>query len=85
MKDAFIDGATLEAKLEVKSSYIERVLGLPIRSLRDKKFLELPETQALLRIIYVMPWMLEVAEHNFDPEKTSLLLQREAINIRLKE
>jgi hypothetical protein len=85
MKDAFIDGETLEAKLQVKCSYIERTLGLPQRSLKDKKFLELPETQALLRIIYVMPWVLEVAEHNFDPEKSGLLLQREAINIRLRE
>lgn len=84
MNEAFVDGMALEVKLGVKSSYIERTLGLPQRSLGDKKFLEMPETQALLRIIYVMPWILEVAEHNFDPEKSYLLLQREAINVKLQ-
>lgn len=83
MMQAFVDGDALEFKTKLKKSYIERTLGLPQRSLSDRKFLELPETQVLLRIIYSMPWLIEVAEHNFDPDKASLLLQREAINARL--
>jgi hypothetical protein len=74
----------LEERLGVKASHIERTLGIPQRSLDDVGFMELPETQALLKMLYHMPWLIEVAEYNFDQEKASLLLQREAINIKLR-
>lgn len=85
MKDVFIDGHALETKLGIKCSAIERTLGLPQRSLKDNKFLELPETQAVLKIIYSMPWVLEIAENNFDQETAQLILQREAVNIKINE
>lgn len=65
--------------------YLERSLGLPMRYLDEEKNLNLPETQALLKMIRSMPWILEVADNDFDPEIAQLILQREAINIKIKE
>ena len=84
-ENILIDIPLLESVLGMKAVNVERILGLGLRSLSDRDFLILPETQALLRLICHMPWLLEVAEHRFDPEKAKLLLQREAINIKLRE
>lgn len=65
--------------------YLERSLGLPLRYLDEEANLTLPETQALLKMIRSMPWILEVADNDFDPEIAQLILQREAINIKIKE
>ena len=84
-ENILIDVAILESVLGMKAASVERILGLNQRSLSDRDFLILPETQALLRLICHMPWLLEVVEHKFDPEKASLLLQREVINMKLRE
>jgi hypothetical protein len=64
---------------------LERKLGLPLRYLDSKENVELPETQALLKMIDAMPWLIEVAESGFNPEVSQLILQREAINIKIEE
>lgn len=82
--DVFIDGEALSNRLGLKRPYIERCLGLPQRSLSDKKFLKLPETQALLKLIITFPWLIEVAENGFNPEKKDLILCREYFNLRIR-
>ena len=64
---------------------LERKLGLPISYLDDEENVKLPETQALLKMINAMPWLLEVAESGFNPNVSELILQREAINIKIEE
>ena len=71
--------------MEIKQATVERLLDLPFGSLSDEENLKLPETQALLRLIKEMPWLLEVAEHKFDPEAAQLILQREVINLKLED
>lgn len=80
-----ITTSTLTRRLRMRSATIERILGLPIKSLSDSRFVKLPETQALLRIVYVYPWLLEVCEHKFDKEKADLILIREYAKTRLEE
>lgn len=79
-----IDKDTIESKLCMKAPAIERLLGLPQRSLSDAKFVELPETQAVLRIIYTMPWLIELVEAGFDPQIAESLLIRESANIAIE-
>jgi hypothetical protein len=73
-------GATgLQSRVE-----LERLLGLPIRYLEEPANVAAPETQALLRVLATFPWMVEVAEHKFDPELASLLLRRHAVGIQIE-
>lgn len=60
---------------------IERVFELPMKSLEDPDVLKLPETQALLKMIEHMPWLVAVAEHRFDPYKTNEIM----LDVVLKE
>jgi hypothetical protein len=80
----FITGEILAQKINVKLAHIERILGISRGLLSDNGYLLRPETQALLKLIYHMPWLLEVAERSFDPEIAALILQREAINAKIK-
>jgi hypothetical protein len=66
----------LEKRLGTNRPNIERMLGLPQRSL-DKE-LETPEGQALAKMVYCMPWLLEVADDNFDPRMAAVIQKREA-------
>ena len=64
---------------------IERALGLPQRFLRDKKNLELPETKALLNIIKICPWLVNVADHNFDSKLAKREMVKAAIDLGILE
>ena len=64
---------------------LERKLGLPLRYLDDEENVKLPETQSLLKMIDAMPWLIEVADSGFNPKVSELILQREAINIKIEE
>jgi hypothetical protein len=68
----------IEDRVKMKSLNIERILGIHQKSFSDKNFIELPETQALLKMIYSMPWLLEVVDNDFNPEITKGILVREA-------
>jgi len=85
MSESFIDIDVLEAKLGMTKSHIGRVLGLGHRYLYDRKNIELPETQAVFKILYTMPWILEIVENNFDPEIAQAILGREAYNLKIEE
>ena len=63
----------------------ERALGLPQRFLSDKKNLELPETKALLNIIKLCPWIITVADNNFDPKVAKREMVKAAIDAGLLE
>ena len=84
MSETHIDSDTLARRLDRTKRHIELTLGLPLRSLSDKDFEKQLETQILYKMLYNMPWLFEVAEHEFNPEKAELILAREAINIKLK-
>ena len=62
--------------------YVERVFELPQGYLGgiDKDLV----TKALLKIIDSFPWILEVADFNYDEELSSLYIIREATNINIK-
>jgi len=65
--------------------HIERALQLPIGSISDPEFLKLPETVALLKVIETFPWLIEVADYGYKSDIAKLILQREAINLKLEE
>jgi len=75
----------LESRLRLKRPCIERLLGLPQRYLSDPKNLELPETKVLLEMIYVMPFLIEVAEAQFNPSFADAVVMREAYGLRCRE
>jgi len=58
----------------MKDCTIERMLGLPQRFLSKKENLELPETQVLLKLIDVFPWLLKVADSGYDPIITKRIM-----------
>jgi len=64
----------------MKQVYVERALGLGIGFLNKPENLELPETKALLKIIDVFPWMVNVADHNYNPEFAKRALVYDALN-----
>lgn len=52
----------------MSNPHLERVLDIPQRTIEKEKDNPSPELVALLRIINLFPWMLEVADNNFDPD-----------------
>lgn len=70
---------------ELNKAYVERALGLPQKALSDPKVLNQPETQALLRLLTALPWLLEVCDRGFDPKAVNLIMIREACKIKLQE
>lgn len=78
----------IEHQDKKKKAYIrelERKLGLGWGYLSNPATMNSPETVALLKCIESMPWLIEVAEYGFDPEISQLLLQRAAIDIKIKD
>ena len=55
---------------------IERILGIPIGSLKNND----PIVLALLKFIRRFPWLLEIAEQKFDMKKTHTILMNNAYN-----
>lgn len=62
---------------------LERKLGMPLGSFEKEK--SLPETQELINILNNFPWIVEVAEWGYDETLAQLILQREAIKVRIEE
>jgi hypothetical protein len=79
MKEAAAKEVTDESKYSLRA--VERILELPMRSLEDPDTLKLPETQALLKLISCMPWLLDVAEAKFDPIQVKRILMIEGIKL----
>ena len=57
---------------------IERQLELPFGELKKKK--DTPETRALLKIIETFPFILDVADHKYDPEYANMALIKAMFN-----
>ena len=57
---------------------VERALSLPHGFLSNPKNLVLPETIALIKMISLMPWLLTIAENNYDPDVARIVLREEA-------
>lgn len=82
MSEDFISlGAILE-KLQVERMHLEMHLGMSIGDLARNSTINDPETQALFRLLYHMPWLLEVAQSGFDREEADKILLREAIKAK---
>jgi hypothetical protein len=67
-------------------AYIERALELPQRTMTRWKAGELSASSiALLRILRTYPWVLEVAEHQYDPIIANTVYIKNALNDFLKD
>lgn len=70
------------SKNGLKMAYIERALQLPVRTIARWKAGELSAgTVALLRTIRTFPWLLEVADSNFDRNVANNKVIEQALNI----
>lgn len=72
-------------ELGLSRAYIERVLGLPQRTLT--KILArhpLPHEIALIKMIHRMPWLLDVAQDGFNPRKAAAHLVIAAGHVMLE-
>ena len=70
----------------ISTPYIERALRLQIGSIEEKlrnRYTERMATEQLilLRIIRTYPWILEVADENFNSEVAKTVLMREAAKL----
>lgn len=77
----------LEDKIDSLISF-ERCLGLPIGITKKWKSGEVklkPEDIALIKLVTVFPWFLELADNNFDPIFAEKKLLQETINSIYKE
>jgi hypothetical protein len=59
--------------------YVERILGLPIGSIKKDK--HKPEMKALLKIIKKMPWLLDMASYGYDPIAAKNILMKVSADI----
>src|SRR5574343_1329178 len=75
----------LEDIFGMKLASVERILGLPQRYLSSSENLNLPETKAILKCFISMPWLLEIAENNYDPEIARLVVNREATKVAIEK
>ncbi len=60
---------------QFKDTEIERQLEIPIGELEKKK--DTPEVRALLKIIKTFPFIVDVAEHKFDPDYAGMSIVKE--------
>lgn len=70
-------------KRGLKLASIERSLELPQRTLSKWKNDHVEASAAaiaLLKYIYTYPWLLELADRNYDPQEAQLLLWRESFS-----
>ena len=77
-----------ETLLELQADYgwtrtqIERSLDLKPQDLNDS---EKPETIALMKMIKAFPWLVEIADRDFDEDYAKKMLHQAASNIIRKE
>ncbi len=64
---------------------IERCFGLNTGFLKEDKNLELPETKALLKIIELFPWIIDIADHGFDKHLSNIYLELIAVTIKIEQ
>ena len=64
---------------------LERVLGLNQGSIEIAKMTNDPEVIALLKIIKTYPWLLDVAEHNFDESMSKRIMFHSAIDAMMND
>jgi len=55
---------------------IERTLGLPMKTLDNEN----PETLALMKMIKAFPWLLQVADRQFDEFESKRILGHAAVD-----
>lgn len=66
----------------IKMSYLERTLDLPTRTVsRWKSGESSAASVALLRAIHAFPWILDVADANFDKKYANMKVLNEAVRI----
>lgn len=77
------------SRTPLSDAYTERALNLQpgtLRAHRQKPEISPPELVALLRLIETFPWLLEVADANYDPTAAAALLLRESgVQVKIEE
>lgn len=70
-------------RMDIKTPYIERALGLPFGSVASWKNSEIPPPAlALLRIIRTYPWILDVADNHYNETVAKNHLITEALTTK---
>ena len=69
----------------ITASAIERVFDLEQGALKSACQTDNPEIITLLRMVRVYPWLIEVAEHGFDGERSQRILLHNAVDIMMNE
>ncbi len=69
----------LHANFGWTQASIERALGLEMKALSTKD--PKPELVALMKIIKVYPWLIEVADSNYDEFESKRILGHNAVDI----
>lgn len=67
------------------NSSLERILGLPFGYLKDKRHYRAKDFQALIKILKTFPWMLIVADANYDEKIAKREMVKAAIDMGLLE
>lgn len=63
----------------------ERQMGLPLNYLKDRAVLNLPETTALLRLLFHLPGLLDVCAEGFSVAAVEKFLAEALTEARLRE
>lgn len=65
---------------------VRRAFGLDWEEGEDVEawFAARPEAQAVLKVIHLFPWMIDVAELGFDERVAEVHLQREAVSAQMR-
>jgi hypothetical protein len=69
----------------ISEAAIERALDLGQGSLRVASLTEDPEATVLLRLIRVYPWLIDVAESNFDENTSQRIMLHNAVDVMMNE
>lgn len=69
----------------ITASAMEIALGLEIGSIETASVTDNPEMIILLKIVKVYPWLLEVAEHEYDENMSQRIMLHNAVDIMMNE
>jgi len=69
----------------ISQTSIEHALDLGFGSIERALLTDDPEMISLLRIVRTYPWLLEVAENNYDETKAERILLHNAVDIFVNE
>jgi transcriptional regulator with XRE-family HTH domain len=74
------------SSLGLTMAYVERVLGLPRRTIMRWQAGEYSAAAiALLRIVCAYPWLLQVAENHFDERMSRKIIIEQAANVLYRQ